>query len=1292
MKSIRRFFTITLILISTFVIPSVFAADDFFDITVYEVNTPTHSVTGSGVLSTNRTSNIKIEWNTAETGAGFTNYVVQMDFGTGWTDLNSSKITSNSWTIQDSALPSIEGDYPIRVEAYDAGDTLGNRSVVTILRIDTTAPGVVTNLEIKDPNNSDNIITNLEKNVGEVKLTWDAPADTDLLAQPYRVYYVLPNRNPVDITDISNVTGETAASIDISADGLGIFDTDVTFQVSVVDVAYNESLIAEAEFTLDTKTADNVTDLIMEDGSYDIPFEGVRNNITNLEWDEPSSGDVDFYQVYYKIGDGTWHSTGAPIPKGTEYYDLGTLDIFDTDDLFYFKVTSIDNAKNESSGTTTRFYLDTVQPVAVVSYTDIDTSNSTNIEGESVNFVEKMSIEVVNAANDIHEFSVTTSASPSFVSGDRTDLQAFLRALQIDGDYTITIKDEAGNTNSYTFTLDQQFPALPTNTSLTVTSLDLEDRIGVQSNVTITWHKSTDPKLDHYEVYVNGELIANDITNSGVTEQTIEYHLTLDTIKYGDVENFYEVRTYDANGNYGTYKIRKHITEDLVKPTAAILYTQSFEEEIGFTVELLDYNRVIDEVYAVLYEGGQFVKSMPISTGINSYIFEDLDDNQSDYQIKIEADFHYDSVSYNNEVINLDTIYNLDTLSSSRDVIAVIGPLDITEESVEFELTTTKETTADETVDIKLYQGATLVDTIRVDLDTNDLVSVRNVWFEGIATGQDFQIRIVDSTDVIATANFFTQKDIPSVAFELGEIEGNAINLKVVLSDDDGAIDIGADDRVLRVYKDGVMVQEINALAVGTNNITVTDLEFFTEYEFRVFTSYDIQNGRGKIVGDEIGTIDATTAKDLSTIEIRDIKVTESSIIFDIDVDDVYQSNKVVKAVLYQGATPTGDEILLDNNGYQRNIEFDGLDSLTNYRVNILVTYDLEDGNGRITNTLYTGQNATTLKSIPSIEVSNIVITNTTLTIDAAIIDSNDSYQAGFIKIYELGKSVPVDMYSFAGTGVKTFEFEGLKQDTIYRIKVDADIDLNDGEGVFDEIIYDKEIKTHKNIGIDIISISEGYSVIEFKANVYNYLNETIYAKIYHEGSLVGDAIPVLAGENEIQFIDLNPDTIYTIKLEYAGGDQTLWTYQTITERIIELQTPTIEITDQNVEGDVLTVKVKVEDPDNALTSDIVQIRICNEIGLCTIQEIKMNILASGIELPLPYEFNTVQFSVEYDNLKVRGEVKDETGQIQVVEPDNPDPTDPTDPVDPEPVDPVEPEPQGFFARIWNWFISLFRR
>jgi hypothetical protein len=340
---------------------------------------------------------------------------------------------------------------------------------------------------------------------------------------------------------------------------------------------------------------------------------------------------------------------------------------------------------------------------------------------------------------------------------------------------------------------------------------------------------------------------------------------------------------------------------------------------------------------------------------------------------------------------------------------------------------------------------------------------------------------------------------------------------------------------------------------------------------------------------------------------------------------------------------------------------------------------------------LYTGENATTLKSVPRIEASNVEVTNTTIRIDAEIIDSNNSYQAGFIKLYELGKSAPVDMYSFAGTGVKTFLFEGLDPETIYRVKVDADIDLNDGEGVFDEIIYDLEVKTHKNIGIDVLSIEEGYSSIEFTANIFNYFNETIYAKIYREGALVGDAQPVLAGEYTIQFLDLLPDTIYTIKLEYDNGEKLLWTYQTVTDKIIELEKPTIEITEQSVEGDKLTVKVQVDDPDNALTSDIVQIRICNEIGLCTIQEIKMNILATGIELPLPYEFNTVEFSVEYDNLNEKGEVKDETGQIQVVEEEEPEPVDP-EPVDPEPVDPEEPENQGFFARIWNWIIGLFRR
>jgi hypothetical protein len=1279
MKNIRRFITITLIIISTIFLPSVFAANDF-DLTVYEVNNTDNTVTGSGVISTNSLSDIKIEWVVSETGAG-SHYEVMTDFSGSYTKVNASRITSNSWTILSSGLPD-EGTYHIRVDAYDqsVGGSLQTSSYVVTIVVDETAPIAVTGFEVLNGSNVD--ITDTTQNIEIVKLSWDdmSGSEPNLLPQPYRVYYYLPNRAPVEITDIANISGVVANSIDVGPNGLGFFDTLVTFQVTATDTAYNESVVAEASFTLDTKTPGDIRNLVMEDLIGEIEDGGYSNDVTRLEWLAPSADDADTYAVYYKLDDGAYVSLAAGI-NDLFYTVPGSVTA--TDGEITFKVTSEDLAGNESAGIISSFTLDTIDPVFTVTYVNNNTSNVTDIDTNTLNFVEKQTITVNNNANDIVKFSVSTTEN--FVNGDREDLEEFLRNLSTDAAYIIKVQDRAGNESTLSFTLNQAYPALPTNQYLTVTSLDLEDLIGVQSNVTISWNKSTDINLDHYEIYVNGELKANDVTNSGVTGNIVTYQLTLDTVKYGDVENYYEVRTYDAIGNYGIYRIQEHVTEDLVKPSAKVLFTRSFEEEIEFTVSLFDYNRVIDDVYAVLYEGSQEVTRIPISTGINTYVFEGLKDGQNDYKIKIESDFDYDSVSYNDEVINPDTVYNIDTITSSNDVLAEIKELDATESSVSIELETIKDSTANESVDVKIYQGLTLIATEEVDLDTDDLTTLRTVSFSSLNTGQNFQIRIVDGSDVLATANFFTQKDVPTVEFRVSEIEGESISIKVVLSDDDGAINLGVDERVIRIYEDGQVIQEIADLAVGTNNITFTDLDFDTEYEFRVYSSYNLENGRGRIVDDHIGTYTLMTAKETPVVNILNVEVTDSTIVFDVDIEDDYNANITVKAVLYEGVNEVGQEILLDNRGMQRNKEFTFLDSLTNYRINIEIVYDLNDGNGEVINNLFYGVNATTLKAVPSIDVSSLVIDNTSIVISARIIDDNNSYENGLIKLFEEGKTAPVDMFTFNGTGTKTFTFTDLDPNTFYRLKVDAEIDLSDGEGVFDEIIYDEELQTHRDIGIDILSIQETFNSITFTADIFNYVAENIYAKLYLEDDMIGTAKPMIAGENEVVFEDLMPDRIYTVRVEYSNGDFQLWEYQIATESIVELETPTIEIVEQSVEGDILTIKVEVSDPDSALTSEIVQIRICNEIGLCTVQEINISILETGIELQLPYEKNTVEFIMEYDNIKEKGTISDMTDQITPED----EPVDPVDPVDP--TDPEEPEEKvGFFKRIWNWIKGLF--
>ncbi len=1278
MKNIKRFMIITLIVISTLILPIVSGATSF-DLTVFEVNNAENTVTGSGVIHTNADNNVKIEWN-AGTFGDFDYFEVLSDFanpGGISIPLNASRIQSTSWTILAAGLPD-EGTYHLQVNAYDISTSgvTGFESQVVTLVIDKTTPAAPTSFLIK--NSEGSVITDSIENVSQVKLEWTDGTSGD---QPYRVFYIKPNGTPEEITDIANISGDATGLINIGPGGLDFLDSLITFQVTVTDEAYNQSVVEEVSFTLDTNVPGEVRELEIVNGATEIGYDEFSNAITKLRWLAPSTGDATSYNISWKLDTGGFSGL-ATVSGVLEYNFPGNTEVDDTDGKITFKVTAVDIAGNNSTGITTQFNLDTVAPIFDVTFINSEDQIVTDIHSGVLNFVEKKTISVNNVLNDIDKFSV--AAVENYVSGDRDDLQEFLRNLSVDGLYNVYIMDEAGNKAFYTFHLAQQFPTIPSNDNLTITSLDTEELIGVQSNVSVSWVQSTDSDLDHYKLFINGEEVATGITNSGIVGEIVNYQFTLDTIKYGDVENYYEVRTYDDIGNYGSYDIRKHITEDLVKPASRILTTSSTETEISFMLDLVDFNRILDDVNAVLYKGSKLIEKIPVTVGVHTYYFGNLEDGESDYRIKIEADYDFNSVEYDNDVLNEVDLYNLDTLTSSNDVLANIIIINVDESSVTFELDTTKVSVSDESFDVKIYADNVLEQTIDVDLDTDILTTVRALNFTSLTTGVEYQIRVVDGTDVIATANFFTQKDVPTTKFLASEIEGEAMSVRITISDDDGAIS-GADSKYARIYLDGEMIQEIAGLSVGSNNITFTNLDFYTEYEIKIFTSYDLSNGRGKITNDQIGLYMVSTAKEAPEVEFRNVEITDNSIVFDSYIDDDYYSIVSVKAVLYQGINAVGKEILL-NKGTLRNREFSSLDSLTNYRINIEIVYDLKDGNGHVINELFYGINAITLKSLPSVEVTSITSDNSSITVVARIIDDNSSYENGLIKLFSNTQIPPVDMFTFSGTGVKTFVFSNLDPDKIYRIKVDAEIDLNDGEGMFDLIIYTKEVITKKNIAIDIIAIDGGTDQVSFSANVLNFLSENIYAKLYRGDDLVGSAVAMVAGDNDVVFQDLEPDTVYTIKVEYSNGTKDLWEYQILTDSILELIVPTLEIVEETVEGNIVTLKIEVNDPDNALTSQIVQIRTCNEIGLCTVQEINVSILETGLSLVLPYEINTIELNMSYNTIKQTGTATDSTEQITVE-----DEPDPVDPIDPGPEEPIDPDDEvGFFQKIWNWIKSLF--
>ncbi|QVK21392.1 hypothetical protein KHQ82_03470 [Mycoplasmatota bacterium] len=1240
----KKYLILTLAIVLGLTIPKAHAVPNSCSI---EITDGTNTAYGDEELITNKDS-VTLIYSCG--GVGTVNYDVYKD----GLFLGTSN-ASESYVYDISGL-SDTGQIELYALATDDTGSLATKTVD--LTIDRTPTDVVTSLAVSDDVGD---ITDSKTNSSTIDLTWVEPSNET--PSYYKVYYRRGISNRVDVTNSAyvNIIG-LSAGVDIGTDGLNLVDGVYTFSVSTIDAAGNESVLSNVTFEYDTDAPNNISSLVMKD-SFDevIPIDGIDNTDSiNLSWQEPTGEDVDHYNIYVKEGNGLFVFKDNSTTSGKELSTSGL-----SDGKLTFKVTSVDFSGNESFGTQTYFTLDTVAPLFSITYDLGGDGVNTNIESQVINYAEKSTIDVVNSANDIVKYSITTGVA-NYKNGDYQELESAIKNVSSDGLYTVKVKDLAGNISSLSFTFDQVYPDIPSNRYIDVTSVDVEYRNGIQAVVTIAWDKSTDDTLDHYELWINGELYKDNIEQP-LTGTTVEESYTLTTIKYGDVTNYYEVRTVDEVGNFGRYYERRHIVTDLVEPNAYIISTNSSDEEIFFTVYLEDRNRVIDRVYAVLYKNDIYQRKISLTSGTNEYSFSGLDRDSTDYKIKVEADYTFDGSNYDDKVINADTVYLLDTLDRFYDVSAQIVDANKSDTSIDLTINSVKDSTSNESIRVTLHdENGNPVDFEDVDLDTDDLTATSEVSFSPLIVGDTYQIRITENDAILATYNFSTEKDMPSSNFKINNVEQNTLDVSIIISDDDGSVT----DLSVVLLEDGELVpNKSQSLHVGTNNVSFSGLDENSEYQFKVFASYNLMNGRGAVVDDVIGMYTLFTAKTVPTIKIDDIDVTGNSVTFDSNITDRDNAIVSVKAVLYDGNQSTGKELLL-NKGILNNREFYGLDPVKDYRINIDIVYDLNDNNDPVTNPLFYGTEFRTLKVTPTVDVKDLNPTNVSVDFSAIVIDPNDAYINGFIKLYSTNSNIPIEMVAIGTTTLKNVTFEDLKPETTYRIKVDADIDIGDEDGEVDKIIYTTEFTTLPNIDVSMENVEKTTNSVHFDVDFINNIEARVVVRLKLEEDLLEEVL-LEEGLNAIEFDNLLANTTYNILIEYMDGSGVLLQSQILTDRIISLTVPEVFIIQSSQsEENFVTLRVTIVDVDNTVDSDNAEIKICSDSGLCSVQETSLLNISEGVEVELPYQKNIITVSISYDAGDHTGTVSESTNTIEKIEPEDPNIVDPDEPE--EPVNPNE--------------------
>jgi len=1031
-----------------------------FKVTVTGNGQTVESTATAGTFYANGQFPISLNWSWDEVGAEVSTATVTIESGgTPVAGLTKSSISTFPTYTASEINGLAAGNYTIKV--VGSNNDVGG---ITNLVIDKTDP-TFNSLSLAIENIDDDVLTSTVGNATTVDVTIPALTESNFNNQ-YRYEYAIGTTGlTYDLIPDSAITltGSTAR-ITLRANGLNLADGRINFRITALDRAGNETDDpAVGNFTLDTIAPGPVTALTMKDGAQTVAPLATRKAVTQLSWTAPASTtDISYYDIYVKSGVnesfvlmGSGSSTTFNV--NTEGYANGVIS---------FKVIAVDNAGNalllNDTSVLTATFTKFKRDIAIdIQYFASVSSGYLTVSGVSaINSTQRETLKVIDNEPLIASYIISTqdmtNDSYTYTTGNAAALQTALRALTgspADG-YYVVVRDSAANSYKMRLNLQQVGPTLPVTTSLTISSNDTKEEVGINARVTITYTSATN--ADFYKVYVNGEEVP--IVESGVGSVKVD----INTIQFGDIENEYELRAYTDEGNFVSYAKRFHITEDLVRPYATINYTYSTDATITYNTSLIDSNNLLTSVNAVLYLNGEEVARQSIAPGTSTNVFRNLSSNRSNYQIKIQGAYRFEGVnSPSSTILNATTVYNIETLRTAPDLQVIINDYTIDQDSISMDITSTKRTTSDFDYEVKVYNSGVLVATTPtsdvIANDTDNLTQEDTAFLRGLSNGVFYQARILDGSTVVGTLNFRTLKDIPTANLETTAIFGQSLSLRLTLTDPDTAITSASKARI-KIFEEGTLLQIIDDIAtVGVSTRDITNLDYDTEYVFKVYSDHRIANDFN-VLNDLLFEGTFRTGKQAPTASITWTEVfdiTEDSITFDVNLEDPFVTLIESKVQLFSDGVAVGDPIAI-NRGRFSNLEFDNLESNTDYVIVIQVKYDLNDGRGVVVkesfldgfvNTFYRSEEFTTFKQKPTATILSSGVSNKSVSIRLDIEDLDDTFSAGSIKLFDPNITAPVAT-RVATLQAETFVFDNLDANKNYRVVVEADFDVNDGRGL----------------------------------------------------------------------------------------------------------------------------------------------------------------------------------------------------------------------------------------------------
>ncbi|MCF7926148.1 MAG: hypothetical protein K9L74_01040 [Candidatus Izimaplasma sp.] len=414
---------------------------------------------------------------------------------------------------------------------------------------------------------------------------------------------------------------------------------------------------------------------------------------------------------------------------------------------------------------------------------------------------------------------------------------------------------------------------------------------------------------------------------------------------------------------------------------------------------------------------------------------------------------------------------------------------------------------------------------------------------------------------------------------------------------------------------------EMNApSSLGMNQFQITEIVYFVGDNS--FNIRDFSNDK----------FDIYVYKEVPKIERKNYETTKNEILIDFkirDVDEVIIAN-TLKAQLFAGETlieeviiPTGDLTVV----------FDRLLTNKPYTIKIKGAYNLDNDQGLQENVVLYSDTYTTLSNeIPTATISNLVVKSNTATFDVGFTDNDAVLRPGGLKVALYKDDEFVKETIITGATENLF-FGGLLNDNSYSIRVLANYDLNDGDGIRQNKILSRQTfdtlpKTIPTPQILNLQVTE--NIVNFDIAIDDIDDLIVPGSLkailrFEDG--VEIFTDIIDNQADFQVNNLFANNAFEIAiiadydLNDGQGIQTDQLLYTDAFSTIENSAPQVDVGSILVEQGYVTVPINVLDPNNTLinTVEILLLEEGVEVARVTIEPDTEEVI---FNYPISYDNN----------------------------------------------------------------------